>query len=413
VLKALWTVFAKETLDLLRDRRALLLLFAPPLLVPLLYAIGGAFVVWQAVRQTRGGLPIVVVNEEELPGLVTKLEDSYMLQLADTPPDTEEALQDGELMAVLEIPPDAAKRLQAEEPITLTLTSSRSGWLPDVAVASVRAVLSEYGSEVVTARLAQRGLDQSWMEPIHLERASAMPTGIAAAPIAPGKAAPSSLGSLFLPLTIAMWSFSGGLNMVAYMTVGEKERHTMEPLLVTPASRIGIVLGKIALSVIVSIITVGLWSLDSLGYMRLLTAMPTSLSGLAVPFTAGLENLGLAIVWLVLLMLPLTTMANSLVAAVCTFARNYREANLFLVALQLLFPGLALLAAFGIGVRPPLSMYALPVVGVLVAMRDLLGGGVAPVALALAWVTAAGYAVAAILLAAYIFSREWALMRGV
>ena len=53
------------------------------------------------------------------------------------------------------------------------------------------------------------------------------------------------------------------------------------------------------------------------------------------------------------------------------------------------------------------------VVGVLVAMRDLFGGGVAPGALALAWAAAALYAAGAILLAAYVFSREWALMRGV
>jgi ABC-type Na+ efflux pump permease subunit len=107
------------------------------------------------------------------------------------------------------------------------------------------------------------------------------------------------------------------------------------------------------------------------------------------------------------------TMANGFVAAVCIFARNYREANLFLGVLQLLLPGLALLAVFGIGATPPVAVYALPVVGVLVAMRDLLGGGVAPAMLALTWVVAAAYAVGAILAAAYVFSREWALMRGV
>jgi hypothetical protein len=58
-------------------------------------------------------------------------------------------------------------------------------------------------------------------------------------------------------------------------------------------------------------------------------------------------------------------------------------------------------------------IYALPVMGVLVAMRDLFGGGVAPEALVLAWVAAAVYATVAVLLAAYVFSREWALMRGV
>jgi hypothetical protein len=48
-----------------------------------------------------------------------------------------------------------------------------------------------------------------------------------------------------------------------------------------------------------------------------------------------------------------------------------------------------------------------------VAVRDLFGGGIAPAALALAWGAAALYAVGAVLLAAYVFSREWALMRGV
>ena len=116
---------------------------------------------------------------------------------------------------------------------------------------------------------------------------------------------------------------------------------------------------------------------------------------------------------MVLLMLPFMTMANGLVAAVCTFAKNYRESNLFLGVLQLLLPGLALAATFGFSARPPMGVYALPVMGVLVALRDLFGGGVAPAALALAWVAAAVYAVMAVLLAAYVFSREWALMRGV
>jgi sodium transport system permease protein len=201
--------------------------------------------------------------------------------------------------------------------------------------------------------------------------------------------------------------------MMAYMTVGEKERRTMEPLLITPAGRIGIVLGKIGLGIIVSAVTVGLWSLDSLAYLLFVSVVPAGSEGLSTPLAAQLGSLSLAIGWLVLLMLPLMIMVNGFVAAVCTFAKNYRESNLFLGILQLLLPGLALLASFGIGATPPQGVYALPVVGVLVAMRDLFGGGVAPGILVFAWVMASGYAVGAVLLAAYVFSREWALMRGV
>ena len=95
----------------------------------------------------------------------------------------------------------------------------------------------------------------------------AAPAGVAAAPIVDGGMAPSLTGSIFLTMAVLSWTFSGGLTLVADMTVGEKVRRTMEPLLMTPASRTGIVLGKVALSIAVSTITIGLWSLDSLAYV--------------------------------------------------------------------------------------------------------------------------------------------------
>jgi sodium transport system permease protein len=414
MFKVLRHVFVKEARDLLRDRRALLFLFATPLLMPLLGAVGGAFVVWQIVRQTRDGLPILLVNGDRLPGLVAELDDQVLLQLVDAPSDLEAALQSGELMAVLEIPFDAPARLQAQEPVTLTLTSSRSGWLPDFAVTSMQQALREYEQEVIADRLSERGLDQAWMDPIRLEREATATTGIAAAPIVAGTAPSSLFANIFLTMAVLSWTFSGGLTLVADMTVGEKERHTMEPLLITPSSRIGIVLGKIGVSIIVSAITIGLWSLDSLAYVFFLSVLPAETGGGLVPFGASqLSNLGLALVWLMLLMLPLMTMANGLVAAVCTFAKSYRESNLFLAGIQLLLPGLALVATFAVGNSPPMAVYALPTVGVLVAMRDLFGGGVMPGVLVLTWTAAAIYAVLAVLLAAYTFSREWALMRGV
>ncbi len=257
MFSVLRTVFAKEALDLLRDRRALLWIFALPLAMPLLGAMGGAFVLWQVVRQTDEGLPVAIINGEQLPGLVARLKEGEVLQLVAAPPDVEAALQSGELMALIEIPPDAAQRLGAEEPLTITLTSSRSGWLPDLAVGSIQYIMSDFADEVLAERLARRELDQEWINPVRLEREVAAPTGVAAAPITAGEAAPSSLGGIFLPLAITSWVFSGGLGMVAYMTVGEKERRTMESLLVTPASRVGVVLGKIALSIAVSAVTIG------------------------------------------------------------------------------------------------------------------------------------------------------------
>jgi len=411
--RALRTVFVREARDLLRDRRSLLLLFAMPLLMPLVGAIGGAFLAWQILRQTHDGLPILVVNGDQMPALVERLERSELLALVDASLDSQQALQSGELMAVLEIPPDAAALLEAEQQVSLKLTSSRSGWLPDFAVVAIRSGLDDYGDQLLGQRLSRRELDETWIEPLLLERETAAPVGVAAIPVVAGEATPSSLGSLFLPLMAASWAFSGGLNLVASMTVGEKEHHTMESLLVTPASRLGVVLGKILFSVIVSAITIGLWSLDSLAYTLLLAAMPSGFDQFGSSVGTQLGDAGIVLVWLILLMLPLMTMTNGLVAAVCTFARDYREANLLLALIQLLLPLVALGAAFAVGSPPAKAIYALPMLGVFVIIRDLFGAGAAPGSLILAWVAAAIYAVGAVLLASYVFSREWALMRGV
>lgn len=414
MLRVAWYIFRKEALDLWRDRRALLFLFAMPLLMPLLVIIGGGFIVWQVGRQAREGLPIAVVNGHQLPALVTELEDEALLHMTTVPTDTEEALQSGDLLAVLEIPPDATARIEAEEPLTLTLTSSRSGWLPDVATTSIQDILADYENGILEDRLRGRELNLAWMDPIRLDWEAAATTGVSAAPVGDEGMMPTTLGNIFLTLAITSWVFSGGLSVVSHMTVGEKEHHTMEPLLITPASRVGIVMGKIALSIIVAVITITLWSLDSLAYVSLLSILPTSVNGSSTLFGGfQLVNMGPIIVWMMLLMLPFMTMVNGLLVAVCTFAKDQRESSLFLVAFQLFLSGLTVLVSFGINASPSYGTYALPMVGVLIAMRGLFGGGVAPQALALAWFAAAVYAVLSILLAAYVFSREWALMRGV
>ncbi len=413
MFNALRTVFLKEVRDLLRDRRTLFFLLTMPFLIPLLYGVGGSFAAWYTLRQARQGLPLAIINGEALPGLVATLKENRALRPVEAPADVERALRTGELSAVLQVPSSAAEALAAEQPITLTLTGGYAGLGTDLVLLSVEAAVREYSDEVLAWRLTQRGLDAAWLEPLRLERKSLAPVGIAAAPTARGQAVSSLLNLLFLPFVVASWVFTGGLDLIVDMTAGEKERRTLEPLLATPISRVGLLLGKIALSIIATSIVAGLWSLYSLGYLYLLSVLPTDGSARVslAQGVAGLGRLGTAAVWLMLLMVPLMVMVNGVMAAVCGFARSRREVSYATVVLQFLLSGLAFLAVLVVGTAQP-GVYALPVVGVLVAVRDLWSRGSAPEMLALAWAAAAGYAAIAVLLAAYVFSREWALMRG-
>ncbi len=365
---ALRTVFLKEARDLLRDRRTLFFLFAMPLVMPLLYLIGGSIVALYAMREARQGLPVALINGDRLPGLLAGFAENRALRLVDPPPDVDRALRNGELALVLTVPPDAAESLVAGRSITLTLTIGHGGLRTDLAATLIQTLVENYGNQVLAERLAQRGVGPSWLKPVHLQRVSLPPQGIAAAPTAGGEAVSSMLSLLFLPFLVASWVFSGGLDLMADMTVGEKERHTLESLLVTPANRVGLVLGKIALSIVASILVAGLWSLNSLAYVYLFSMLPPTLSGPVTLRLVGLGNVGLAALWLMLLMAPLMVTVNGVMAAVCGFARSWREVGHIMTIFRLLLPGLAFLAV---------------------------------------------HAALAVLLAAYVFSRDWVLTRGI
>ncbi|MBN1179918.1 MAG: ABC transporter permease [Anaerolineae bacterium] len=414
MLETLRVVFVKEMRDLLRDRRTLFFLFGPPLMLPLLAIAALMLITWQVERQAPEGLTIAVSGGEYAPDLLADLERVDMLRLVELPADPAAELRSGTLAALLVIPPDTQARLAAELPVTLTLTTSRVGWMPMLADTTIRDAIADYEQDLLAERLARHGLDAAWMEPLRLAQAEAPTAGIVAPPSQAGSAdsVTRSLNGLMVPFLVSSWSLGGGLGLIAYMTVGEKEHRTMEPLLITAADRMGIVLGKMSVSMIVSLITVALWGIYGLGYLLLFNL--TAMVGVEQPVGSGpqLQAFGVAGVWLLLLMIPLMTMTSGLTAAVCTFARNYREASLFTTVLQLGLPVVSFAAVFIAPATPNPILYALPFFGILVAVRDLFLQGLSPWMLALTGLTSIVYAVLSILLASYVFSREGALMRG-
>jgi sodium transport system permease protein len=228
------------------------------------------------------------------------------------------------------------------------------------------------------------------------------------------------MSTLFLPLVITSWMLGGGIGLIVDTTVGEKERQTIENLLVTPASRAGIVMGKMSVVFIASLAVLGLWLTEGLLLNALGAAAPTlselESPGLGQIITVLLQSSG-DVVGLVLallaLVVPFTVLLNSLVIAWCTYAANYREANLFMILLQLALPSSVLLTVFSLPARVGLYVYAIPFFGSIVAIRDLFGSTLSPLGLAVNLVSGIIYAALSVWLAAWVFDQEWSLTRGI
>jgi sodium transport system permease protein len=405
-------VSAKELRELLRDRKTLFWLLAPPFILPGIAILAALFIGTQTARYVTQGFPLHVANGQAAPGLVEALRKSGSLILVD------DAKADTALIR-LTIPDNFQSELDAGRTARLTLTRRDNTFVTTLALGAARAEINGYSAQLFAARLDKAGLSQNWLTPISTDEteAASVATAVTANTSSQGEGGASGFGAIFLPLAVTSWLVGGGLGLVVDTTVGEKERQTIESILVTPASRVGIVTGKLSVVFLASFVVMGLWMIEGVLLSLLGDAGPKILAldaptigqiGGVLAQSGG--NLGVLLFFLAVLIIPFIVMLNSVVMIFCSFAGSYRESNVFLFLIQLILPAMVLLSIFAVGPDAGLGWYAAPVLGTIAAIRDLFSQTLTPAGLLVSVGSAAGYAVLALALASYMYSREWALV---
>jgi len=164
----------------------------------------------------------------------------------------------------------------------------------------------------------------------------------------------------------------------------------------------------------------GLWMVEGVFLSLFGEAGPKILAAQGASFTDVMgivsqtgHNLFTLIIFLLLLLIPFIVMLNSLVMIFCSFASSYRESNVFLFLLQLILPALVLLSIFSVGPDAGVGWYAAPILGTIIAIRDLFSQTLTSTGLLIGVLSAAIYAMVGLAIASYVYSREWALARGI
>lgn len=161
------------------------------------------------------------------------------------------------------------------------------------------------------------------------------------------------------PFVLVLWSLAGALYPAVDLCAGEKERGTMETLLISPASREEIVWGKF--------LTIWLFS-GATAFLNLLS-MALTTSQLAAA-QSGSFRLG-PLFWGALLLLPLSAFFSAICLAVGAYARSSKEGQYYLMPLFLLtMPLIFLTLAPGVELNPFYSM--VPVTGVALLLQRLV-----------------------------------------
>ena len=295
----------KETTDLFRDRRSILVIFltaiaAGPLLLMLVMNLAASQI------EGRRDITLPASGLEQAPALAAFLE-RQQVKIVQAPADAERLIREGTLDIALEVDADFARDVAEGKPGKLRLTYDRSRSHARSTIMEVESLLRAWGNEVARGRLLLRGVSPDVVTPVQIE--------------ARDLATPQAEGSLVLAMIAYYGLFSalmGAMAAALDTTAAERERGSLEPLLTTPAGPVELAFGKwvalFLLNLLVVAITLG-------GFYLTLNLAP--LPPIGVPFLFGMRQY---VAFLVVL-LPVIVFAPAVLLYVGMRGRSVKEAQ--------------------------------------------------------------------------------------
>ena len=327
-LAAVFTVLRKELTDALRDRRTLLtVLFSSVLMGPLvLVAISGLIASLESRAELR---EVYVAGMANAPTLRNFLErQTYTVK--DAPVDYEAALKSSRLSdPVVVVPPNFESELARGASPGLEIVSDSANQSSEASTGRIERLLAGFGRERAVLNLAMRGVAVQLLEPIRIESRDLASTQTRATRI-----------TGMLPFFVMMAVLYGALTAALDTTAGERERGSLEPLLMNPAARWTIVAGKWGAVACVSMLIAVLSSFSFLPGQWLLRS-----DTLAAMFQYGPRE---ALLFLVVL-LPFAAALSALLMAVAIRCKTFKEAQANSTVVLLATSLLPLVNVFNLG----------------------------------------------------------------
>jgi sodium transport system permease protein len=344
-------VLRKELKDWSRDRRSIVTAVVGILFGPLFFSF--VFNTMASRQRQAEDVSIPVVGAQHAPALMAWLRQQAGVVIVEGPTDPEEAVRTGQQDVVVVIADDFAADFSASRPAQVRIVADSSNQTTRPKVQRVRSLFQGYSNQIGSLRLIARGISPVVASPVQIEDVEVSSAQQRAARI---------IG--FLPVFILMAAFMGAMQIATDSTAGERERGSLEALLVNPAPRGAILAGKWLAALTVAIAAVLLSGALLVSIFR------------SIPF----EDLGLRLrldapqlAGMLAVLLPLCPLMVAGQVYMATFAKSFKEAQSYLSLLMMavMLPGF-ILTLYQPGNK--MWMYFVPFLGQTAMMSDVLGG---------------------------------------
>lgn len=360
----MWLVFLKELKELLRDRKTLFFMVALPIVVfPLLFGIATYFSSKAIEDAQTKTLTYSIVGQEYAPELVSKLGEADVFERVDMPTDSDIKawVKDGKADFVLVIPEN-----YTNDPLTGTQVSL-SLYLNDSGLNMVQRRLQEIVDSIADANQVtafnalslNEAQQTAILSPIEIEKIN----------VADNRENWGEKIGGFVPYLVFILCLQGAMIPATDLGAGEKERGTLETLLISPIERYKLVLGKF-FTIAFAGVTSAMVTVSSMAVWGLIVGQGMAIK-IVVEIMGAISVLDFILMFLMLI--PVVAIFAAVLLSLSIYARSFKEAQGYMTPLVMVVIVPVVMAMLpGIDLKGGWAW--VPLTNVALAIKELIKG---------------------------------------
>src|SRR5215831_351465 len=389
-LQSIKLIYLKEILDLLRDRRTIISMLVFPLLVMPMIFLGLSYFLSRSINRAQDKqFNLALKQETGLEGITPSLEQAgFKVRQSDNP---RRAVENKETDLGVDVGGETNSP-------SVRIYADQSQLEAAVASGRIETALNQLKEARVKNELQRAGVPERILTPFTVEKVNTAP--------------PKKMSGMFIGAMIGymfvMFMLMGAMYPAIDMTAGEKERRTMEMLLSAPAGRGEIVLGKILVAITASF-TTSVLTIISFRVSSLL-GMKAAGNGRQLPLIIEIPLDAKTFALIFVSVIPMAILSATLMIAIATMAKSYKEAQSYLTPLLLVAVIPAMVSLLP-GVKLNAGMALIPIVNFSQLIKELILGDWSLTSFTLSVLSNLIYAAMAFTAAVMVFKNERILFR--
>ncbi len=358
----IWVIYKKEMLDLFRDRRTIITSIILPIVLYPFISIFFATIATRQETKIEEAQKIIYIYDQvqsaESYQLVEALQKQENLDVKPTVnqdwnDNFKELLTNNDIQAFLSLRDTIVNNYQK---LLITAYYNDTDEKSQKASGDIYGIINNTKWEIVSKRLSELNISSEILEAVDLERMN----------IAPPQRILGALLGKFLAYMLIILTISSGAVVASDLVAGEKERGTLETILVSAASRLELVGGKFLTIITFSFITV---------FMNLFSMYISTrhILGMAEIDMSQVQMPVMSFLLIFIAMIPLATLFAAIQLSLSTYSRNVKECSSYQMPILIVGMMFSMISAFP-GFELNYGYALIPIINFSLLLKEILLG---------------------------------------